>query len=181
MFSRRCQPKECFGVGAHRDKDQQKSNSIYSLSSTSQFNQLAPSCDASRKALWLEKTWEQVPMQVSHACVTKETLHPLQDRQSGGLCRGSHTSIELNQTSVSYLVYSIICNLDEPILRINLWDALKGSCAKTTWQELFMFCRWRADEDFQVMCLISDSALKLLGSGVSAQVYDCDIFVVVSD
>lgn len=31
------------------------------------------------------------------------------------------------------------------------------------------------------MPLISDSVVELLGSGLNLQVYDCDIFVVVSD
>lgn len=51
-------------------------------------------------------------------------------------------------------------------LRINLWDALKGIVCKDAMTQVVYVLLMKGE---------------LLGSGLSAPVYDCDICVVVSD
>lgn len=141
-------------VGAQRDKRQQLSNSIYwFIVCILVLTSPGPRHKQENLVTAGEETCKQVPMQAPH---------PDSWWFDCSLCRAERFA------EFSLALYLHEWNLFLYIQKLNLRDVLRCQCL------------WCADEG----CgrpLISDSALDLWGSGLSLQVYDWDILVLLSD
>lgn len=131
----------------------------------------------SRKALWLErrlKTGEQVPMGDTYSCLNIVALHPLEGKKLP-------VFVEKVIPALKWVLRFVMFYLES---HCSCWTSKYkyGMLTENTMTDIVYIFLMKDRGDLPIIPLISDSALLYLSeSGLGVQVYDCDIFVVLSD